>query len=83
MANDPKTPLKPGDIITLREAAQILNKHKSTIHDWIRDKRFPPYCQPFTYHDEGHGGFMFMRSEVERFAMERRAKGLTGVKGAK
>ena len=28
MANDPKTPLQPGDIISLREAAQILNKHK-------------------------------------------------------
>ena len=64
--------LRPGDIMPLREVAKLLCKHKSTIHDWIKANKFPPYCQPFVYHNNSRG-YMFMRSDIERFIKEMRS----------
>ncbi len=68
---DKPQPMQPGDIMTLKEVASLLKKHKSTIHDWINQGVFPAYCQPFTYSDDTRG-YMFMRADVERFIVERR-----------
>lgn len=68
----PTKHLGKGDIMTLAQVAEVFQKHKSTLHDWVSNGVFPAYCQPFTYHDSDTRGWMFMRADVEKFIDERR-----------
>ena len=63
--DEPQSPL-----VTVTEAARLLNKSRSTIHNWVDEGKFPSYCRPFTLTDTGTRTFYFRRDELLRFIDE-------------